>query len=426
MIPNGSIKENRRVLLVENTPTDRLLLRNWLTAERMEVNEAVDIITGLAACARFQPNLVLVQIRLPTWDGYEVIRRIKDDPRTLSIPVIMLASCATTAEKAKGIDMGAVDFISKPFDPVELLARVHSALRTKAYLDLLEQRAHIDGLTELSNRHALQNRLPQEWDTCRRRGHSLAIMIIDLDHFKRINDHYGHAAGDEVLRQMASTLRNSFRETDFIARYGGEEFVVIAPDCDMAGAVLLAERLRYAVERLHIDFRTSSIKVTTSIGIALGLDPTQGKPCRGGSTRPTRRLYRAQVSRPQHSLDLGRAPPGTDRAGNLAIRIRRHDRRRARHATTPGRHRAGARPGPVHPFLQLTPSSRSVRNRRIGAGAIALPDRPAPGTCSGKPEQARSSLNTLHTEALKPTNYTPPRRFCTPSRPGRWHGSPRG
>jgi diguanylate cyclase (GGDEF)-like protein len=278
MVPNGSIKENRRVLLIENNQTDRVLLRNWLTAERIEVQEAVDIITGLAVCSRFQPNLVLTQIRLPTWDGYEVIRRLKDDPRTLSLPVILLASCATTGEKAKGIDMGAVDFISKPFDPVELLARVHSALRTKAYLDLLEQRAHIDGLTELSNRFALQTRLPMEFESCGRRGKPLAIMILDLDHFKRINDHYGHAAGDEVLRQMAATLRSSFRESDFIARYGGEEFVVLAPDCDIAQAGVLAERLRASVAELQIVFHTTHIKVTTSIGIAMATDRAESKP----------------------------------------------------------------------------------------------------------------------------------------------------
>jgi diguanylate cyclase (GGDEF)-like protein len=293
MVPNGSIKENRRVLVIENNQADRLLLRNWLTAERIEVYDAVDIITGLAACSRFQPNLVLVQIRLPTWDGYEVIRRLKDDPRTLSLPVILLASSATTAEKAKGIDMGAVDFISKPLDPVELLARVHSALRTKAYLDLLEQRAHIDGLTELSNRHALQIRLPQEWEACCRRGNPLAILILDLDHFKRINDHYGHAAGDEVLRQMAATLRSSFRETDFIARYGGEEFVVLAPDCDLGRAVLLAERLRLAVTDLQIQFRTANINVTTSIGIAQGLDQAQTKPL-DALDQADQALYRAK------------------------------------------------------------------------------------------------------------------------------------
>jgi diguanylate cyclase (GGDEF)-like protein len=174
-----------------------------------------------------------------------------------------------------------------------LLARVHSSLRTKAYLDLLEHRAHIDGLTELSNRHALQNRLPQEWDACMRRGNPLAIIIIDLDHFKRINDHYGHAAGDEVLRRMAGVLRSSFRETDFIARYGGEEFVVIAPDCDLASAVMLAERLRVAVAELQIEFRTANIKVTTSIGIALGLDPSQAKPVEA-LDHADQALYRAK------------------------------------------------------------------------------------------------------------------------------------
>jgi diguanylate cyclase (GGDEF)-like protein len=221
---------------------------------------------------------VLVQIHLPTWDGYEVIRRLKEDPRSFSVPVILLASCATTAEKARGIDMGAVDFISKPFDPIELLARVHSALRTKAYLDLLEQRAHIDGLTELSNRHALQNRLQLEWENCLRRGNPLAIQIIDLDHFKRINDQYGHAAGDEVLRQTAATLRTSFRETDFIARYGGEEFVVLAPNCELTAAIDRAEILRKNLASLEIEFRTSTITVTSSIGIALAFDSAQGKP----------------------------------------------------------------------------------------------------------------------------------------------------
>jgi diguanylate cyclase (GGDEF)-like protein len=295
MIPNGSIKENRRVLVIESSQPDRLLLRNWLTAERIEVYEAVDIITGLAACSRCQPNLILLQIHLPTWDGYEVIRRLKDDPRTLSIPVIFLSSCATTAEKARGIDMGAVDFISKPFDPVELLARVHSALRTKAYLDLLEQRAHLDGLTELSNRTALTQRFQHEWDSCLRHNKPLAVMIIDLDHFKRINDHYGHAAGDEVLRQTASTLRNSFREADFIARYGGEEFVVLAPNCNIARAVSLSERLRTSISELQVAFRTSRIKVTSSIGIAQGCASSQATPAEA-LEQADLALYRAKGS----------------------------------------------------------------------------------------------------------------------------------
>jgi diguanylate cyclase (GGDEF)-like protein len=292
MIPNGSIKASRRVLLIENSPTDRAALRGWLSAERIEVHEAADIINGLAYCSRVQPNLVLVQMRLPTWDGYEVIRRLKDDPKTLSIPVIFLAASATTSEKARGIDMGAVDFIPKPFDPVELLARVHSALRTKAYLDLLEHRAHIDGLTELSNRHALQHRLPQEWNDCLRRGTPLAVLVVDLDHFKRINDRHGHAVGDEVLRQTAATLRRTSRGADFIARYGGEEFVVLIPDCDAAGAVARAEAIREAVAALAVTFRTTTLTLTASIGVALA-SPSQATPVEAFD-QADQALYRAK------------------------------------------------------------------------------------------------------------------------------------
>lgn len=279
MLPNGAITEPaRRVLLIEHTQADRYLLRNWLHTEKIEVYEAVDIITGLAACPKFQPQLILLQLRLPTWDGYEVIRRLKNDARTLSIPVIFMAASALTGEKAKGIDMGAVDFISKPFDPVELLARVGSALRTKALLDLLEQRAHLDGLTELGNRFALSSRLPHEWEVCRRRGCPMSIFIADLDHFKKINDQFGHSAGDEVLRQAARTLRHSVREGDFVARYGGEEFVVVAPDCDLDGAVAIADRFRREMSELKISFRNRPIRVTCSAGVALARNVSAHDP----------------------------------------------------------------------------------------------------------------------------------------------------
>ncbi len=295
MLPNGTIQTAQRVLVIENSHQDRMMLRHWLTAERIDMHEAADIITGLSACAKVHPNLILLQLRLPTYDGFEVIKRLKDDPRTLSIPVIFLASAATTSEKAKGIDMGAVDFVSKPLDPVELMARVQSALRTKAYLDLLEQRAHIDGLTELSNRHALKDRLPHLWDACLRKGSPLAAMIVDLDHFKRINDRYGHAAGDEVLRQAAAILRQTARESDFVARYGGEEFVVLAPHCDLDNALALAERIRSSIANLKIPFRTSKIELTGSVGVAMAFDPSQKTPVEFVD-QADRALYRAKAA----------------------------------------------------------------------------------------------------------------------------------
>jgi diguanylate cyclase (GGDEF)-like protein len=296
MIPNGSITvASRRVLLIENSATDRQLLRNWLNAEMIETYEAVDIITALSACQKYQPNLVLLQLRLNTWDGYEVIRRLKEDPRTRSIPVIFLAASALTAEKAKGIDMGAVDFVSKPFDSVELLARVNSALRTKALLDLLEQRAHLDGLTELGNRFALQDTLPREFAACQAKGVPLSVVIADIDHFKKVNDHYGHAAGDEVLRRMAMVLRGSVRPTDFLARYGGEEFVVLCPDCDLATALRTAEGIREKVADLRVTFRNSLIQMTTSVGVNC-VEPQSAGEAQDAVERADQSLYRAKAS----------------------------------------------------------------------------------------------------------------------------------
>jgi diguanylate cyclase (GGDEF)-like protein len=293
MVPDGSIKTTRRVLLVENSTSDRRTLKGWLTAEGIQVHEATDLVSGLAACPTVQPNLIILQLRLPGGDGFEVIRRLKDDPDTVRIPVIFLSSNSTTSEKARGIDMGAVDFVSKPFDPIELLARANSALRTKAYLDLLEHRAHIDGLTELSNRCALSDRLPRVWEACTRRELPLTVLVADLDHFKEINDRFGHAAGDEVLRRVAATLRDAVREDHFVARYGGEEFVVLAPGCEVAGAVAMAERFRRSVADLKIKWRSASLSLTVSVGVARGLDPSQSEPVEA-LEQADRALYQAK------------------------------------------------------------------------------------------------------------------------------------
>lgn len=294
MIPSGAITvSSRRVLLVENSPSDRQLLRNWLNAELIETYEAVDIITALSNCQTYLPNLVLLQLRLNTWDGYEVIRRLKEDPKTRSIPVIFLAASALTHEKAKGIDMGAVDFVSKPFDAVELLARVNSALRTKALLDLLEQRAHLDGLTELGNRFALQDTLPMKLASSRQKGTPLAVLIVDIDHFKKINDHFGHAAGDEVLRRMGWLLRKAVGPNDFLARYGGEEFVVLCPDCGPAHALATAERIRAGVADMRVSFRSSQIQMTSSVGVHVVAAPYPDDP-QEALDRADQALYRAK------------------------------------------------------------------------------------------------------------------------------------
>ena len=268
MLRDASISETpRRVLVIDDSDACRHLVRVQLRTEALEIAEAPDGPAGLEVARRERPDLILLDVALPGCDGFELIRHFKDDPLTRSIPVIFL-SAASTRDMARGLDLGAVDFVPKPFDPIELRARVRAALRTKALQDMLEQRAHLDGLTGLGNRHALEERLDIEWSTCGRRGHPLAVLIADLDHFKRINDLHGHSAGDEILRRAAWTLRGSVRAGDFVARYGGEEFVVVAPDCDLIGAVTMAERFRAAFAEATVEFSGRPIPATASAGVA--------------------------------------------------------------------------------------------------------------------------------------------------------------
>jgi two-component system cell cycle response regulator len=258
----------RRVLLVEPSLRECVRLRNELIAGQMEVYTASDLIAATHALANFQPNLILAQMRLPTYGGMELVRRVKEDCSTRFIPVILYSEITTAEERVKALELGAADLLSKPFIRAELIARVRAALRVWHTLSMLEQRAHLDSLTGLANRGVLEDQLLREWDACHRRGTLLTVVIVDLDHFKVINDMYGHAVGDEVLRQTARTLALSVRSSDLVARFGGEEFVVVAPDCPMAAAITLARRFRTALAEQTIFSHGTDMRVTASVGIA--------------------------------------------------------------------------------------------------------------------------------------------------------------
>ncbi len=256
------------ILVIDDSATFRALIRTRLTMDSYKVLEAVDGSSGLSLARSDPPDLILLDLEMPGWSGFETLRRLKEEPATRDVPVIVVSASNSAINKAEALDQGASDFVSKPFDPIELRARVRAALRTKSLQDLLEQRAHIDGLTGLGNRIALQERLRVEWAACRRRGCPLAVFITDLDHFKQINDRFGHYVGDEILRAVSSNLREVTRTLDFAARYGGEEFVVIAPDCDLVGAVGMAERFRCKVAGLKVPAVSMSCQVSASVGVA--------------------------------------------------------------------------------------------------------------------------------------------------------------
>jgi diguanylate cyclase (GGDEF)-like protein len=256
------------VLVIDDSPLIHSLVRVRLEDEPVEVHFADSGRAGLEKAASMQPDLILLDVDMPEMDGFEACRRLKADPGTAAIPVVFLSGASTAQQKVQGLDLGAVDYVTKPFDPAELRARVRAALRTKYLMDLLAKRAMIDGLTGLWNRACFEQRLASELSLVRRSERPLACAMLDLDHFKRINDTHGHPFGDEVLRGVANVIQEACRAEDVPCRYGGEEFVLLLPNTALEGAVSLAERIRAAVSNTPFIFRRERVAVTCSIGIA--------------------------------------------------------------------------------------------------------------------------------------------------------------
>jgi two-component system, cell cycle response regulator len=259
---------SQKVLLIDDCPSIHGLVRTRLREQPIELHSAFDGESGLQSAVTLAPDLILLDVEMPAPDGFEVCHRLKDDSRTMSIPVIFLTGATSTEEKIKGLELGAVDYITKPFDPAELRARVRASLRTKYLMDLLARKAMIDGLSGLWNRAYLDARLEAEMSLALRTGRPIACIMLDVDKFKMVNDRFGHPFGDEVLRMVATTLGNGCRAEDIVCRYGGEEFAVLLPNTPAQAAVELAERLRIAIESEPFQFKNTPVKVTASFGVA--------------------------------------------------------------------------------------------------------------------------------------------------------------
>lgn len=258
----------QKVLVIDDSPLIHSLLGVRLKDEPVQLHSALDGEAGLTAAVDIAPDLILLDVDMPGLDGFEVCRRLKASKFTVDIPVIFLTGASQTEEKIKGLDLGAIDYITKPFDVAELKARVRASLRTRYLLELLAKKAMIDGLTGLWNRSYFDHRLNQEISLARRISRPLGVVMVDIDHFKKINDSYGHPGGDEVLRTVAQMLVYNCRVEDVVCRYGGEEFGIIAPNtrCDQCGE--LAERLRAVIGNTDIKCRGTAIRVTMSFGVA--------------------------------------------------------------------------------------------------------------------------------------------------------------
>jgi len=290
-----------KVLLAEDARFARHLLQAALAAWGYDVVLAED---GDQAWRVLQgpdpPSIALLDWMMPGLDGLEVCRRVRQAGREPYTYVILLTGKDRQEDVVEGLAAGADDYLRKPFDNQELQARIRTGRRmVELHAELitaretLREQASTDPLTGLANRRTILEVLDRELARCRRSGGVCSVAMVDLDHFKAVNDTYGHSAGDAVLRQAASTMRATLRPYDLLGRYGGEEFVVVLPGCDAAGAGAAAERLRASMAATAIAVAEVSLRVTCSLGVAVGATENSWERDRLLSTADAA-LYRAK------------------------------------------------------------------------------------------------------------------------------------
>ena len=258
----------QKVLVADDDPINREVLGELLKPD-YTVLLAKNGVQTLEKAARLAPDLILLDVVMPDMDGYEVLRRLRADPATSHIAVIFISGLDRPEDEANGLNMGAADYIAKPFNATVVTARVALHLQVVRQRRMLERLAHIDGLTELANRRRFDALFQIEWMAARKNGSALSLALLDIDCFKQFNDQYGHPAGDRVLRAVARTATSFVRRPgDLVARYGGEELVMLLPDTGAPQASALLEALTRAIEDLTIAHCASAVApvLTVSVG----------------------------------------------------------------------------------------------------------------------------------------------------------------
>ncbi|MBU0634579.1 MAG: diguanylate cyclase [Candidatus Omnitrophica bacterium] len=287
-----------KILVVEDDKNDFERLKKSLDKEpnyRVTHIDKGELV--LPALEKETPDLVILDIYLPGMDGFEICKRIRQNENLASLPILFLTSSGNLDNKLLGLELGASDFLTKGGDERELLLRIKNLLKLKKVYDDLFRLTVIDSLTYIYNRRYFQQRLADEFERGRRYKRDFCGVIVDIDHFKNINDTYGHPVGDKVIKGVASVLRCNMRSTDIICRFGGDEFGLVLLETGYEGAYILMERLRIIVKEKDLGAPQHSIKVTFSCGISSFLD--------GGSMVVDEMIAQADVALYQ-SKRLGR------------------------------------------------------------------------------------------------------------------------
>lgn len=268
--------ESQSVLVVDDSEDIHRLISVRLHSEQLQLLHAYNADEALDIARQKIPDLILMDLDMPGTDGLTLCHIIKREEALKHIPVIFLTGTLDVKMKVRAFELGAVDYVTKPFDSIELRARVGAALRTKRYHDLLTIKAHIDALTGLWDRGHLEDQLSSEVSLLHRKGRPVSLLMLDIDHFKPVNDTHGHPFGDHVIQRVARVINRLSRDSDIACRYGGEEFCVILRDTTTEGAIVLANRIRREVAALRFKVGTAPVSVTVSIGVS-GSDTIGGQ-----------------------------------------------------------------------------------------------------------------------------------------------------
>ncbi|MDJ0732009.1 MAG: PleD family two-component system response regulator [Crocosphaera sp.] len=298
------------ILIVDDHVDNLKLLSDMLDEQGYETRQSLNGLTALKSIELSPPDLILLDIKMPDIDGYTVCERLKSTSLTKDIPVIFISASHEELDKVKAFSVGGLDYITKPFQWFEVLARIENQLRIKQLqqelkekntrlehlVKELEEKSRLDPLTQIGNRLHFNDCFEQEWKRGMREQEPLGLILCDIDHFKLYNDAYGHLKGDRCLCAVAKGLEKAvLRGTDLVCRYGGEEFAVILPNTDYSGAEPICQRIVETINQLKIPHSASSVSshVTISLGFA-SLIPSVNLPSDSLISMSDKALYQAK------------------------------------------------------------------------------------------------------------------------------------
>jgi diguanylate cyclase (GGDEF)-like protein len=287
----------KNTLLIVDDDNSSLMMLSHILEKEYTIRVAPDGASAIRIAEKYVPDLILLDIIMPEMDGYQVFKELYNSEKTTHIPVIFITGLNNNNDEKKGLEMGAVDYISKPFDDTIVKLRVHHQIRIVNQLRTIEHLSMMDQLTGIANRRNFDNRLRAEWGRAMRENIPISLLIMDVDHFKDYNDTYGHQQGDKALCLIADVLVNTLKRTsDFAARWGGEEFAVLLPHTDSAGGLAIGEQIRKNVEKSEVPCESGDMtKLAVSIGVNAHI-PTTDSSIGDFFSGADRALYNAKNS----------------------------------------------------------------------------------------------------------------------------------